>query len=475
MKKTDGKELQKKLTQEWKNVWDTLTQDELSELEEISKEYKTFLDDGKTERETTKNIIKYAKEDGYVSLESLIENRSKIEAGTKIYANNKDKSVATFIIGKEKIEKGMNIIASHVDSPRIDLKQFPVYEEDELAFLKTHYYGGIKKYQWVTLPLSLHGVVIKTDGEQVDINIGEDDSDPIFFITDLLPHLAKDQMTKKIGEAITGEGLNILFGSIPYNDSEIKERVKLNVLKILNEKYGIKEQDFSTAELQIVPAGKARDVGIDRSMVGGYGQDDRVCVYTSLRAMLDTDTPNRTAVGLFVDKEEVGSLGNTGAESRFFENAVAEVLNLQDESYSGLKVKRALANSKVLSADTVGAHDPNYPDVLDKKNSSFLGRGVTLVKYTGSRGKSSTNDANAEYVAEVRKIFNDNDIVWQMGELGKVDQGGGGTIAYILANYGAEVVDCGVSLLSVHGPFEVASKADVYMTYKAYKSFYKDA
>ncbi len=475
MKRTDGKELQKDLTQEWRNVWNTLTERQLSKLEEISEEYKTFLDDGKTERETTKNIIKHAKEDGYVSLESLIEKGTKIEAGTKIYANNKDKSVATFIIGKEKVENGMNIIASHVDSPRIDLKQFPVYEEDELAFLKTHYYGGIKKYQWVTLPLSLHGVVIKTSGEQVDINIGEDDSDPIFFITDLLPHLAKDQMTKKVGDAITGEGLNILFGSIPYNDSEIEKKVKLNVLKILNEKYGIKEQDFSTAELQIVPAGKARDVGIDRSMIGGYGQDDRVCVYTSLRAMLDTDKPNRTAVGLFVDKEEVGSLGNTGAESRFFENTVAEILNLQDENYSGLKVKRALANSKVLSADTVGAYDPNYPDVLDKRNSSFLGRGVTVVKYTGSRGKSSTNDANAEYVAEVRKIFNDNDIVWQMGELGKVDQGGGGTIAYILANYGAEVVDCGVSLLSVHGPHEVASKADVYMTYEAYKAFYKDA
>lgn len=476
MKKTDGKELKNKLTCEWKNVWDTLAKEELDELTEIGEQYKTFLDQAKTERETTKEIIRQAEKDGYVSLESLIENSSKVTAGMKIYANNKDKAVATFIVGKENLEKGMNIIASHVDSPRIDLKQFPLYEEDELAMLKTHYYGGIKKYQWVTLPLSLHGVVIKTDGQQVDINIGEDETDPVFFITDLLPHLAKDQVVKKLGEAITGEGLNVLFGSIPYNDSEIDQRVKLNVLKILNEKYGIREEDFSTAELQIVPAGKARDVGIDRSMIGGYGQDDRVCVYTSFKAMLDTkEAPNRTAVGLFVDKEEVGSLGNTGAESRFFENVVAEILNLQDDNYSGLKVKRALANSKVLSADTVGAYDPNYPDVLDKKNSSFLGKGVTVVKYTGARGKSSTNDANAEFVAEIRKIFNDNDIVWQMGELGKVDQGGGGTIAYILANYGAEVVDCGVGLLSVHGPFEVASKADVYMTYKAYKAFYKNA
>ncbi len=475
MKKTDGKELELNLTQKWENVWNTLTESQLDKLNSIGEEYKIFLDTGKTEREATKNIIELAEQNGFISLESIIEKGTKVVSGTKIYANNKDKSVAMFIIGEEKIENGMNIIASHVDSPRIDIKQFPLYEEDELAFLKTHYYGGIKKYQWVTLPLSLHGVVIKTNGEKIDINIGEDESDPVFFITDLLPHLAKDQMEKKVADAIVGEGLNILFGSIPYNDDEIKEKVKLNVLNILNEKYGIKEQDFSTAELQVVPAGKARDVGIDRSMIGGYGQDDRVCVYTSLKAMLETENPNRTSVGLFVDKEEVGSLGNTGMESRFFENIVAEILNLQDENYSGLKVKRALANSKVLSADTVGAFDPNYPDVLDKKNSSFLGKGITLVKYTGSRGKSSTNDANAEYVAEIRKIFNDNDIIWQMGELGKVDQGGGGTIAYILANYGAEVVDCGVSLLSVHGPFEVSSKADVYMTYKGYKAFYKNA
>ncbi len=475
MNKIDGKDLQKDLTHEWSNVWNTLDQSQLDKLNIITDEYKTFLDNGKTERETTKNIIELAEQDGYVSLEEVIKKTIKLVPGTKIYANNKDKSVALFIMGQEDLENGMNIIASHVDSPRIDLKQFPLYEEDELAFLKTHYYGGIKKYQWVTLPLALHGVVIKTDGSKVDINIGEDEADPVFFITDLLPHLAKDQMDKKISEAIIGEGLNILFASIPYNDSEIKEKTKLNVLKILNEKYGIKEEDFSTAELQIVPAGKARDVGIDRSMVGGYGQDDRVCVYTSLRAMLDISNPKRTCVGLFADKEEVGSLGNTGMESRFFENIVAEILNLQVENYSGLKLKRALANSKILSADTVGAFDPNYPDVLDRKNSSFLGKGITLVKYTGSRGKSSTNDANAEFVAEVRKIFNDNDIVWQMGELGKVDQGGGGTIAYILANYGAEVVDCGVSLLSVHGPFEIASKADIYMTYEGYKAFYINA
>lgn len=475
MKKTDGKQLRTELTQEWESVWSKLDKSQLDRLGEVTDEYKMFLDKGKTEREATANIIEFAKENGYVSLDEVIEKDIKVEAGTKIYVNNKDKAAVLFHIGEDDLEFGMNIIASHVDSPRIDLKQFPLYEEDELAFLKTHYYGGIKKYQWVTLPLALHGVVVKTNGEKIYMNIGEDEDDPVFFITDLLPHLAKDQMDKKIADAIIGEGLNILFGSIPYNDSEINEKVKLNVLSILNEKYGIREQDFTTAELQIVPAGKSRDVGIDRSMIGGYGQDDRVCVYTSLRAILDTSIPKRTSVALFADKEEVGSLGNTGMESRFFENTVAEILNLQVDSYNGLKVKRALANSKVLSADTVGAFDPNYPDVLDKRNSSFLGKGVTIVKYTGSRGKSSTNDANAEFVAEIRNIFNKDKIVWQMGELGKVDQGGGGTVAYILANYGAEVLDCGVSLLSVHGTYEISSKADVYMTYEAYKTFYKFA
>ena len=472
--KSQGQKLEQELTQKWESIWNKLDESQLETLEQVSEEYKKFLDTGKTEREATKSILEFAEENDFISLDEILKSGKKVTAGTKIYVNNKDKAAALFVIGGEDLEQGMNIIASHVDSPRIDLKQFPLYEEDELAFLKTHYYGGIKKYQWVTLPLALHGVVVKTSGEKVYMNIGEDENDPVFFITDLLPHLAKDQMTKTLADAIIGEGLNILFGSIPYNDSEISQKVKLNVLDILNKKYGIREQDFSTAELQIVPAGKARDVGIDRSMIGGYGQDDRVCVYTSLRAILDTDTPKRTSVALFADKEEVGSLGNTGMESRFFENTVAEILNLQVE-YSGLKVKRALANSKVLSADTVGAFDPNYPDVLDKRNSSFIGKGVTIVKYTGSRGKSSTNDANAEFVAEIRNIFNEDNITWQMGELGKVDQGGGGTIAYILANYGAEVVDCGVSLLSVHGPFEISSKADVYMTYEAYKTFYKKA
>ena len=468
-----GKKLQEALTHKWKNVWETLDNSEMEKVFAINEEYKNFLDKGKTERESAREIIRMASEKGYISIDEIRNKRIKPTAGMKIYANNKNKAVALFVLGKEKLEKGMHIVGSHLDAPRIDLKQFPLYEDSELALLKTHYYGGIKKYQWVTLPLALHGVVIKEDGEKIDIVIGEDENDPVFFITDLLPHLAKDQMEKKMNEGIVGEGLNVLIGSIPYNDSEISEKVKLNVLKILNEKYGIKEEDFTTAEFEIVPAGKSKDVGIDRSMVGGYGQDDRVCAFTSLKAILDVEVPNKTAVALFVDKEEIGSVGNTSMESKFFENTVSELIDLAEENYSELLVKRALANSWVLSADTLGAFDPNYPEVLDKRNSPFIGNGITIVKYTGVKGKSGSNDANSEYLSKIRKIFNDNNVVWQMGELGKVDQGGGGTIAYILANYGMEVVDCGIPLLSVHAPFEIASKADVYMTYRGYNAFYK--
>ncbi|NLY77273.1 MAG: aminopeptidase [Tissierellia bacterium] len=472
-KSTEGKMLQESLTHKWKNVWECIEKEEREKVFEINEEYKNFLDKGKTEREAVKEIIRLATEKGYVSLEEIIQKGIKPSPGMKIYASNKDKSIVLIVIGKESLEKGMHIIGSHLDAPRIDLKQFPLYEDESLALLKTHYYGGIKKYQWVTLPLALHGFLIKENGEKVDIVIGEDESDPVFFITDLLPHLAKDQMQKKMDEGITGEGLNVLIGSIPYKDKDINEKVKLNILKILNDKYGIKEEDFTTAEFQVVPAGKSRDVGLDRSMVGGYGQDDRVCAFTSLKAILDIDTPNNTAVALFVDKEEIGSVGNTSMESKFFENVISELVNLTEDKYSELIVKRALANSSVLSADTVGAFDPNYPEVMDKKNSPYIGKGIVLVKYTGSRGKGGCNDANSEYIAKIRKIFNDNNVIWQMGELGKVDQGGGGTIAYILANYGMEVVDCGVSLLSVHAPYEIASKADVYMAYKGYKAFYK--
>ncbi|MGN9165812.1 aminopeptidase [Tissierellaceae bacterium HCP3S3_D8] len=472
--RSKGKELQETLTHSWKNVWEVIDNEERKKIFTINEEYKDFLDRCKTEREGVEEIIRLASENGFVSIDEVVEKKISPNPGMKIYANNKGKSIALFVLGKDSLESGMRIIGSHLDAPRLDLKQYPLYEDENFALLKTHYYGGIKKYQWVTLPLALHGVVIKSNGEKMDIVIGEDEGDPVFFITDLLPHLAKDQMEKKMSEGISGEGLNILFGSIPYDDKEIGEKVKLNVLNILNEKYGIREEDFTTAEFEVVPAGKSRDVGIDRSMVGAYGQDDRVCAFTSLRAILDVETPDKTAVALFVDKEEIGSVGNTSMESKFFENMVSELIYLTEEEYSEIIVKRALANSWVLSADTLAGFDPNYPDVLDKNNSPFIGNGIVIVKYTGSRGKGGSNDANSEYLGKIRKIFNDNGVVWQMGELGKVDQGGGGTIAYILANYGMEVVDCGVALLSVHAPYEIASKADVYMAYRGYNSFYRD-
>lgn len=474
MGKSDGNKLKETLTHKWKNVWEELEKGEIEVIFDLSERYKDFLDKGKTERESAREIVRMAKENGYVSIEELMEKSTKPEPGTKVYALNKDKAVVLFVMGEDSLDKGMNIIGSHLDSPRIDLKQFPLYEDSELAMLKTHYYGGIKKYQWVALPLALHGVVVKENGEKIDISIGEEEDEPVFFITDLLPHLAKDQMEKKMGEGITGEGLNVLFGSIPYDEKDLKDKVKLNVLNILNNKYDMEEEDLTTAELQIVPAGKARDVGIDRSMVGAYGQDDRACAFTSLSAILEIENPKKTSVALFVDKEEIGSVGNTSMESMFFENMVAELINLSEENYSELKLKRALANSSVLSADTLAGFDPNYPDVLDPKNSPYLGKGVTIFKYTGVRGKGGSNDANSEYIGKLRRIFNENDIIWQMGELGKVDQGGGGTIAFILAKYGMEVVDCGVPLLSVHAPFEIASKADIYMTYEAYKAFYEE-
>lgn len=471
--KSEGKKLQEQLTHKWKNVWESIDDEQSQQIHATGDEYKLFLDRGKTERESALEIIRIAKENGYISLEEVIQSKMDIKPGMKIYSNNKDKGVVMFVIGKECLTKGMNIVGSHIDAPRIDLKQFPLYEDGEMALLKTHYYGGIRKYQWVALPLALHGVVIKANGEKINIVIGEDDSEPVFMITDLLPHLAKDQNSKTLGEGITGEGLNIIIGSIPYKEKDLSEKIKLNVLSILNEKYGITEEDFTTAELQAVPAGKSRDVGLDRALIAAHGHDDRVCAFTSLKAMLEIESPNRTAVGLFVDKEEIGSVGNTGMESMFFENAVSELIGLTEEVYSELKLKRAMANSRVLSADVAAAFDPNYPEVLDKRNAPFIGKGITLVKYTGVRGKGGSNDANAEYISDIRRIFNENNIIWQMGELGKVDQGGGGTIAYILARYGMEVVDCGVPVLSMHAPYEIVSKADVYMTYKGYKAFYE--
>ncbi len=469
----DESKLKGKLLLEKKNVWEVIDEKEKQNLFNLNEDYKSFLDNAKTERKANSEIIKRAKEKGFVDLEDLLTKKEKLAPGSKVFVNNKDKGVALFIIGREDISKGLHIIGSHIDSPRLDLKQLPLYEDTKMAYFKTHYYGGIKKYQWVSMPLALHGVVFKDNGEKVEIEIGENDDEPVLYISDLLPHLAKDQMAKKLGEGITGEGLNVIVGSIPCNDKDINDRIKFNILNILYEKYNITEEDFTSAEIEIVPAGKSRDLGIDRSMVMSYGHDDRVCAFTSLRAILDIEETEKTVAGLFVDKEEIGSVGNTGMTSAFFENAVMDIIYLlKGESNMNL-FKKTLANSKVLSADVAAGFDPNYPEAYEKMNSAYMGEGIAIVKYTGSRGKGGCNDANPEFINYVRRIFNNNGIVWQTGELGKVDQGGGGTIAYILARYGMEVLDCGVPVLSMHAPYEVVSKADVYMTYRGYKAFYQ--
>ncbi len=454
---------------EFANGWKIIK--EMNNLEnamEYSKEYVDFLNKGKTERLCTREIIRLASEEGFISIEEAIK-KGKIESGDKIFAENKDKGVALFVIGEKDIEEGMKIIASHIDSPRLDLKQNPLYEDDNMAYFKTHYYGGIKKYQWVSMPLALYGVAILHDGTQVDIAIGDEEDDPVFCITDLLPHLSSDQNQKKLHEAISGEDLNILIGSIPFDDDK-NATVKYNMLKLLNDKYNITEEDFLSAEIEVVPAGKAKDLGLDKSMIIGYGQDDRVCAFAGVKAIFEVEKPEYTAVTLCVDKEETGSYGNTGMHSKFFENTVAELINLQG-NYSDLKIKRAMAKSRVLSADVNAAFDPHFSSVYEKANSAHLGYGVAIMKYSGSRGKSATSDANAEFVCEIRRVFNQEKIAWQTGELGKVDQGGGGTVAYILANYGAEVLDCGVALLSMHAPYEVSSKADIFEMYRGYKAF----
>ena len=458
------------LKHEFKNAWEIERENnKLNEVMDYSKGYMNFLDNGKTERTSAREIVKIAKENGYISLEEAIK-KSYVKPGEKIYAVNKDKAVALFVIGKNLLEEGMKIVGGHIDAPRIDLKQNPLYQEANLGFFKTHYYGGVKKYQWTALPLAIYGVVILKDGTKVDICIGEDESDPVFCITDLLIHLASDQMQKKLSEGVTGESLNLLVGHMPLEGEE-KEAIEQNILKLLNDKYGMVEEDFLSAEIEIVPAGRARDLGFDRSMVIAYGHDDRVCSYAAVKAIMETENPEYTAVALCVDKEEVGSQGNTGMHSKFFENTVAELVALEG-NYSDLKVRRAMANSKVLSADVTAGYDPTYPEVYEKRNSAYMGRGVALTKYTGSRGKSGCNDANAEFTAEVRRIFNKAGVVWQTSELGKVDQGGGGTIAYILANYGAEVIDCGVGVLNMHAPHEIVSKVDIYEMYKGYKAFF---
>ncbi|HCX61463.1 aminopeptidase [Sedimentibacter sp.] len=458
-------------------IWEKLNSDERTEVFDTSDDYRRFIDASKTERLSIKEIIKRAEAKGFVNFENIKE----VKPGDRLYYINKEKNAVLVVIGKEKIENGMNIVGSHVDAPRIDIKQNPLYEEHGLSLLKTHYYGGIRKYQWVTIPLAMYGTVVKANGEIVDISIGDDEKDPIFYITDLLPHLAKDQNDKKLSEAIEGESLNVIIGSLPAdctgNDDEDgkDKKFKYNVLKILNEKYGMVEEDFQTAELEIVPAGKSRDVGIDRGMIAAYGHDDRVCAYTSLKAILEVKNTDKTAVALFVDKEEIGSVGNTGMQSMFFNNMVAELIALQNNAvYSELSLKRSLSNSSMLSSDVAAGVDPTYPQVSEIQNSPIMGKGVAMVKYTGSRGKSGANDANAEYIGKLRKLFNENNVVWQPAELGKVDQGGGGTIAYIMANYNMDVVDLGVPVLSMHAPYEIISKTDLYMTYKAYKVFYNN-
>lgn len=462
---------------ERKNVWLSYSEAEEQDMEKTVGMYRNFLDKGKTERECVTQIIKEAEAAGYVSLEEKLSKGEQIKPGDKIYAAGMKKIIVLFQIGKNDIEKGMNILGAHIDSPRLDIKQNPLYEEADLAYLDTHYYGGVKKYQWVTLPLALHGVVAKKDGTVVDVNIGEAEEDPVVYITDLLIHLSGQQLQKKAAEVIEGEKLDILVGSRPLKeavDEEKKDAVKENVLRILKEKYGIEEEDFLSAELEIVPAGKARECGLDRSMIAAYGQDDRVCAYTSFLALLEMEAPGRTSCCLLTDKEEIGSVGATGMQSRFFENTVAELLEGMG-CYSELTLRRVLRNSSMLSSDVSAGFDPAFADAFEKKNAAFLGRGIVLNKFTGSRGKSGSNDANAEYVAKIRRIFDKYEVGFQTAELGKVDIGGGGTIAYIAALYGMEVIDSGVAVLSMHAPWEVTSKADVYEAKKAYKAFLMEA
>ena len=455
------------------NAWKKYDEAGLKEVFNYCEGYKKYISDCKTERECVSESIRIAQAYGYRNLEDVIRNKETLKSGDKVYANNMGKGLALFLIGEEPMSNGCNILGAHVDSPRLDIKQNPLYEDKEFAMLDTHYYGGIKKYQWVTLPLALHGVVVKKDGTMITLNIGEDDNDPIVGISDLLVHLSADQMSKKASNVIEGEDLNVTLGSMPLNGEE-KDAVKANILKLLKETYDFEEDDFVSAEIEVVPAGKARDYGLDRSMIAGYGHDDRICAYTSMMAQLETEAVKRTAVTLLVDKEEVGSIGATGQHSRFFENTVAEVMDRLGE-YSELNVRRALKNSKMLSSDVSAAFDPNYAAVNEEKNSAFMGHGLVFNKYTGSRGKGGCNDANAEYMAELRKIMDSENVTFQTAELGKVDQGGGGTIAYILAQYNMEVIDSGIALHNMHAPWEIASKIDIWEATKGYKAFLKHA
>lgn len=456
------------------NAWEKYTKIQLEEVDALSRAYRAFLNHGKTERECVKQIVERAKEAGYKELSELIKEGKTCKPGDKVYAVNMEKAVILFQVGSEPLENGMNILGAHIDSPRLDVKQNPLYEDGDFAFLDTHYYGGIKKYQWVTIPLAIHGVVVKKNGEKVVINIGEKEDDPVFFISDLLVHLAAEQLEKKASKVIEGEALDIIIGNRPLQDvkdDEKKEKVQAFTLKLLKEQYEIEEKDFLSAELEIVPAGEAREAGLDRSMVLGYGQDDRVCAFSSLEAILEVQDLKRTGCCILVDKEEIGSVGATGMQSRFFENAVAELLALTTGAYNDLILRRCLANSRMLSSDVSSAFDPTYAASFDKKNVAYLGHGMVFNKFTGARGKSGSNDANAEYLGFIRKVMDDAGVTFQTAELGKVDLGGGGTIAYILSLYGMNVIDCGVPVLNMHAPHEATSKADLYEAKCGYKAF----
>ncbi len=457
------------------NAWTKCDNIKIQKVMEFNEGYRTFLSECKTERECVTKSVEIARKNGYEDIKDIIKEGRLLKTGDKVYAVNKGKALMLVNIGKQDIENGLRILGAHVDSPRLDIKQNPLYEDEELVLLDTHYYGGIKKYQWTAVPLALHGVVVLTNGTTINVTIGEDMNDPVVGVSDLLIHLAAEQMDKKAAKVVEGENLDILVGSMPMGDEngeDDKDKTKKYILRILKDKYGFEEEDFMSAELEAVPAGPARNMGIDNSMIMGYGQDDRVCAYTSLMAMLEVDNPDRTTVCLLVDKEEIGSVGATGMTSRFFENTMAELLNCMG-IYSELKLRRVLANSWMLSSDVNAAYDPNYPSVFEKKNASYLGRGIVFCKFTGARGKSGSNDANAEFVASVRAAMERDDVAYQMAELGKVDVGGGGTIAYILAEYGMEVMDCGVAVLNMHAPYEVTSKIDIFETYRGYLAFLK--
>ncbi len=448
-------------------VWDTFNNKDKISCLKFSEKYKDFLTKAKTERAAVNEIINAARQNGFSDIDD-----EKSTSG-KYYKNFSNKAVVLSVSGKDDLSNGLNIIGSHLDSPRLDLKQNPLYEEVDLAMMKTHYYGGIKKYQWLARPLAFHGHVVLNDGTIVEIIVGEKVSEPVFVISDLLPHLARDYHSKKVSAAFEGEKLNIITGSIPIGNKEIKDRFKLNVLYYLKENYNIIEEDFISAEIEIVPAGPARDIGFDRSLIGGYGQDDRVCAFTSLESILKVSKPKRTSIAVFFDKEEIGSEGNTGAKSSFFEDFISDLLNKENIDFSERALRKTLINSTMLSGDVNAAIEPDFQDVHEKSNAARIGHGICITKFTGSGGKSGSSDASAEFVGKIRNIFNKNKIIWQTGELGKIDQGGGGTIAKHLAAYGMNIIDCGPALLSMHAPFEISSKADVFITYKAYKAFYQ--